>query len=170
MKFLRIFIPKSRSRSADVDRRRINGSRIISSNHPSHDSDVSSMRTWRTIVRTASPANPDATENARTEARLLLSERREESVSNTAGRVLLIIPQETIRDAHRAAVQQLARVIISEQHITNDNNSDCSICWDPYQLGEAARVMQCGHRYHETCIFTWLESKRTCPLCRYKMP
>jgi hypothetical protein len=73
------------------------------------------------------------------------------------------------RPADRAAVQQLPQVLISEEHINNDN-SMCPICRDQFLLGEEARIMQCGHMYHKTCIFTWLGSRHTCPLCRFEMP
>lgn len=183
----------------DNDRRRSTnsssnsvGGMTISSNHHIDDSDVSSIRRWRPLtarIRTASSANPAtatqqnyitinvaaAAENARTEPRLRLPERREEFASNTGGRVVFtrtirrgtLCDAQSVRGSDRAAVQQLARVIISEKHISNDNN--CSICLEEYKLEEAARVIQCGHMYHETCIFTWLESNRTCPFCRFEV-
>jgi len=199
--------------------------RIISSNHPSDDSDVSSIRRRRPL--TASSSNPAtvtqlnyitsnvvaATDNARTEAvpavtweRVVRSRERSEEFSWERGEEFTVVstvirrretgepvvpitiilrshdrrepgvPMTIIRDAQSvrqadgAAVQQLPRVIISERHINDDNNSMCSICLEEYIVGEEARVMPCGHMYHETHIFRWLERQHTCPQCRFEMP
>ncbi|KGN43349.1 uncharacterized protein LOC101214496 [Cucumis sativus] len=44
---------------------------------------------------------------------------------------------------------------------------DCSICLDELSC-EKREVMRipCGHVYHESCIFKWLENHNSCPLCR----
>jgi len=92
-------------------------------------------------------------------------DRREPGVPMT-----IIRDAQSVRQADGAAVQQLPRVIISERHINDDNNSMCSICLEEYIVGEEARVMPCGHMYHETEICRWLEMQHTCPLCRFEMP
>jgi hypothetical protein len=31
------------------------------------------------------------------------------------------------------------------------------------------RRLRCGHRFHETCLFTWLRKVKRCPICRSHM-
>lgn len=42
----------------------------------------------------------------------------------------------------------------------------CSICLDSYSTGQRTGELNCGHVYHKDCIYTWLKTSRTCPLCR----
>jgi len=40
----------------------------------------------------------------------------------------------------------------------------CSIC---YHLGKkVGSTLPCGHKFHQGCIMSWLETQNTCPLCR----
>ena len=41
---------------------------------------------------------------------------------------------------------------------------ECSICLSPL-LDEPQLTMECYHKYHKTCITTWLKIQKTCPLC-----
>ena len=42
---------------------------------------------------------------------------------------------------------------------------ECVVCQEPLDdQGEA--VLPCGHCFHETCLNSWLDHDRTCPLCR----
>lgn len=48
-----------------------------------------------------------------------------------------------------------------------DNNEQCSICRDNYNLDDELRMLNnCGHEFHIACIDEWLESNSTCPICR----
>ena len=42
----------------------------------------------------------------------------------------------------------------------------CSICNDLFDQQSDITVAQCGHVYHEACIFRWFETQRNCPKCR----
>lgn len=49
-------------------------------------------------------------------------------------------------------------------------SSSCPICFDDYS-GDPAEILMgkiksCGHFYHFECIWTWLETRGSCPLCR----
>ena len=47
------------------------------------------------------------------------------------------------------------------------NNSTCSICIEDFELGEALRVIPCGHQYHTDCIMPWLTARAAnCPMCK----
>ncbi|KAL3995670.1 Ring finger domain family protein [Acanthocheilonema viteae] len=43
----------------------------------------------------------------------------------------------------------------------------CLICLDALPLSESA-ALRCGHIFHLHCILQWLESCKTCPVCRKK--
>jgi len=83
-------------------------------------------------------------------------------------RVFPVYVRRHLRDT-AAAVEQLRRITISEEHI-NDNNSitsGCPICRINFELGEEdAFQTHCGHIYHTVCISTWLQFGNTCPACR----
>ncbi|CAJ2668340.1 unnamed protein product [Trifolium pratense] len=49
----------------------------------------------------------------------------------------------------------------------------CSICMDEFDhiIGTSDIInMPCNHVFHQQCIVEWLQTSRTCPLCRYPMP
>jgi len=45
---------------------------------------------------------------------------------------------------------------------------DCSICMTP--LRDNVVLTTCGHKFHSACVTPWLNSHRTCPLCRNRNP
>ncbi|KAK9995998.1 hypothetical protein SO802_020684 [Lithocarpus litseifolius] len=47
---------------------------------------------------------------------------------------------------------------------------ECSICLEEFQNGSKVTRMPCSHVYHGKCIFKWLKTSHSCPLCRYPMP
>jgi hypothetical protein len=47
---------------------------------------------------------------------------------------------------------------------------ECIICQENYQPGEIILKLPCCHLYHETCLFRWLSTAHTCPLCRLQLP
>ena len=47
--------------------------------------------------------------------------------------------------------------------------SSCPICSEDYTNQEAVTKLPCDHIYHKDCVMPWLESKRTCPICRFEL-
>ena len=43
----------------------------------------------------------------------------------------------------------------------------CSICFNKFKsCDQVTKLCKCGHIFHSECLFSWLKSKDTCPLCR----
>ena len=51
---------------------------------------------------------------------------------------------------------------VQKQYESDDH--DCSICFEDCK--KKGCELECGHRFHTKCIFTWLSKNDTCPLCR----
>uniref|UniRef100_A0A0A9DRR9 RING-type E3 ubiquitin transferase n=1 Tax=Arundo donax TaxID=35708 RepID=A0A0A9DRR9_ARUDO len=45
-------------------------------------------------------------------------------------------------------------------------NDACIICQEEYQAKELIGTLECGHKYHATCIKQWLMMKNLCPICK----
>jgi hypothetical protein len=45
----------------------------------------------------------------------------------------------------------------------------CPICSEDYTVTESVLRLPCTHVYHQNCVMPWLESKKTCPICRYEL-
>nr|TKS01803.1 hypothetical protein D5086_0000169100 [Populus alba] len=43
------------------------------------------------------------------------------------------------------------------------------VCQEELEIGEEARVKECMHKFHCSCIYKCSRKKKTCPLCRYQM-
>ncbi|KAJ3673063.1 hypothetical protein LUZ60_006437 [Juncus effusus] len=47
------------------------------------------------------------------------------------------------------------------------NQSECVICLMDFEEGEDLRVLpMCGHKFHVSCVDTWLRAHSSCPSCR----
>ncbi|KXS12127.1 hypothetical protein M427DRAFT_59813 [Gonapodya prolifera JEL478] len=42
----------------------------------------------------------------------------------------------------------------------------CAVCLEQTPPGTRVKVLRCGHKFHEGCIWGWLEARRICPYCR----
>lgn len=47
-----------------------------------------------------------------------------------------------------------------------DSRETCSICFEEYKNDTPIAITECQHSYHLSCIESWLERKRDCPICR----
>lgn len=60
---------------------------------------------------------------------------------------------------------KLNTVEASKDHM----NDDCHICLDRVGFGAQLVVLPCEHKFHKSCIHTWLKQKRSCPICRREL-
>lgn len=56
---------------------------------------------------------------------------------------------------------------------TQDENAEnveeapiCTVCLEPFGVGDTIRILPCGERFHKDCIDRWLALRANCPLCR----
>ncbi len=48
-----------------------------------------------------------------------------------------------------------------------EGQKTCSVCIDDFDVKERARQLDCKHRFHQKCLWTWLDFSRLCPNCRH---
>jgi hypothetical protein len=52
--------------------------------------------------------------------------------------------------------------------IIDNQNEECSICLDMDSI-QTWTILPCGHKFHGSCVSTWLLTHQTCPICRFHM-
>ena len=45
----------------------------------------------------------------------------------------------------------------------------CAICMIPLQSSASVSLVPCGHVFHQSCVFAWMERSQTCPFCRTRV-
>ena len=54
-----------------------------------------------------------------------------------------------------------------ETKIHSGEDETCSICREVINETSIVReIKNCRHKFHQLCLDTWLENRRTCPICR----
>ena len=56
------------------------------------------------------------------------------------------------------------RLLVSKW--SSDSPVQCVICLENYERNNEIAELPCGHWFHLKCINEWLETNRTCPVCR----
>lgn len=79
-------------------------------------------------------------------------------------------------DTHRGAppaaksvIEGLPSVVICQDEIES-GAALCAICKDVIPLGQSGKKLPCQHLYHGDCLIPWLNSRNSCPICRYELP
>jgi len=54
---------------------------------------------------------------------------------------------------------------IQEYKIKLIKEGECLICLESFQVDEVVTIINCNHKYHTHCLYSWFEKKQTCPLC-----
>jgi len=50
--------------------------------------------------------------------------------------------------------------------ITNEFNTNCTICINNYNENDNIIKLNCGHMYHPKCLIPWLQNQMSCPICK----
>ncbi|CAK9181153.1 unnamed protein product [Ilex paraguariensis] len=43
---------------------------------------------------------------------------------------------------------------------------ECSICLESFLEGDELRCLPCGHKFHSSCLYPWVQTCGDCPYCR----
>ncbi|KAL6616232.1 hypothetical protein ACP70R_038502 [Stipagrostis hirtigluma subsp. patula] len=70
--------------------------------------------------------------------------------------------------APQSAIDSMPVVKISRRHLNDD--PQCPVCKEQFEVGSEAREMPCKHLYHTDCIIPWLVQHNSCPVCRHPLP
>ena len=62
-------------------------------------------------------------------------------------------------------------IVLKKKNVENTSLLDetCTICLDNYEKNDEITELDCGHIYHYKCIYQWVQSKKSCPLCRFQL-
>ena len=52
--------------------------------------------------------------------------------------------------------------------VTNNQNEECCICLDNNN-NQVWSMLPCGHKFHDSCVSSWLLQQQRCPVCRHDM-
>mmetsp|Transcript_43697 Transcript_43697/g.78625 ORF Transcript_43697/g.78625 Transcript_43697/m.78625 type:complete len:634 (-) Transcript_43697:209-2110(-) len=102
-------------------------------------------------------------------ARVSLAEMQYQQQLQEALRVSLEEAQEKPSGPPPATeedLRNLPTVAVAPEHIGCSDKTICVVCLDPFQVGAKVKQLPCSHLFCEDCIFPWLRSHGTCPLCR----
>lgn len=68
-----------------------------------------------------------------------------------------------------AQLQEIPKAIINKEQA--DSLIQCAVCFHEFKLNEDdVRKLPCNHMYHDKCIFPWLQTNPSCPMCREQLP
>ena len=56
---------------------------------------------------------------------------------------------------------------ITEMEYENIQDRECVICFTNMEIEDIERL-RCQHFFHRECLSTWMEIKKSCPICRSK--
>mmetsp|Transcript_17479 Transcript_17479/g.34948 ORF Transcript_17479/g.34948 Transcript_17479/m.34948 type:complete len:210 (+) Transcript_17479:241-870(+) len=67
---------------------------------------------------------------------------------------------------HRGAEQSQINRLPAYSVGANSKAGQCSICLDPLEEGNDARILPCLHQFHTECVDRWLRDNAICPVCK----
>ncbi|GER49484.1 RING/U-box superfamily protein [Striga asiatica] len=88
------------------------------------------------------------------------------------GRFILVSPFATEINGGKNGRPPASKASIDALESLEIENDDepCVVCLEDWEIGEKAKKMPCGHRFHGKCVERWLNIHGSCPVCRYDMP
>lgn len=76
-----------------------------------------------------------------------------------------LIEVENQHRRHQPASEQ-SIALIDSKLIDSAQETECTVCTCFLKNAEIAKVLRCGHCFHENCLIPWLKLKNSCPVCR----
>jgi|694.fasta_scaffold00501_75 hypothetical protein len=70
----------------------------------------------------------------------------------------------TTKDGTRCKVAAMG-----DQKMCFQHSDKCPICLERLGQGDDTSSLACGHSFHATCVYHWLDRSTTCPMCRFQV-
>lgn len=90
-------------------------------------------------------------------------------IANTLDLFSTWVP-EVSRSAPPDTLEKLQTITYAEDNFGDEEGktypSECAICLGSWEPEDVIKATPCGHAFHEECIGGWLQSARSCALCR----
>lgn len=80
--------------------------------------------------------------------------------------VIRIHRQQQSPQYSNLTVDKIENILPSRRCESIDQNKNCTICLEDFNLGDNIRTLTCNHIYHTGCIDDWLTINNSCPVCR----
>ncbi|EPS66898.1 hypothetical protein M569_07882 [Genlisea aurea] len=79
----------------------------------------------------------------------------------------LTMPDSPSEAPPSTAEVQITRDAVGELPAVTVSGGRCAICISGFSReGGRGKKVRCGHVFHEDCLFRWISSKNSCPVCR----
>ncbi|KAK9716552.1 hypothetical protein RND81_06G241100 [Saponaria officinalis] len=104
-----------------------------------------------------------ARKRAKTENRVDFKKVLEETDLEVFSREASIYLKEMKVDPRVEAVET---VVVKEEEL---GLIVCGVCQEEVDVGEMCSKTECNHKFHGFCLWKWLEERKTCPLCRFRI-
>ena len=46
----------------------------------------------------------------------------------------------------------------------------CVVCSENFKPSDTFSQLPCNHVFHQVCLYPWLQTTNTCPICRFELP
>eukprot|EP00164_Ancoracysta_twista_P022440 GFYU01041340.1.p1 GENE.GFYU01041340.1~~GFYU01041340.1.p1 ORF type:complete len:327 (-),score=51.57 GFYU01041340.1:183-1163(-) len=76
---------------------------------------------------------------------------------------------EQVGTETQGASRELIASLRTEKYrpgIVPQEDAQCALCFEDYQVDEELRFCPCNHHFHAPCVDKWLAINKTCPVCR----
>lgn len=70
--------------------------------------------------------------------------------------------------AAKSAIEALRRGPVTGEMVKASDA--CTVCQEPFAVGEEVTFLPCRHAFHNDCIAPWLRLHSSCPTCRAELP
>jgi hypothetical protein len=79
------------------------------------------------------------------------------------------VEQPQVEPTPQVEQPQVEQPRVEQPQVEQEEGYDCVICMENIEEGDHSQL-ECGHRFHITCIDRWTEVNPTCPTCRHRLP
>lgn len=63
----------------------------------------------------------------------------------------------------------LPQTTLTDKEYLGNNNKDCIICLDAFEINDRLTTLPCTHFFHCNCLEKWVKKNRSCPVCKFSL-